>query len=80
MLFIGYAFRRCSPKWLLMAILVVVTTNQALSITGNLARDHGLSGPPNVSLEEVNTRIERSVLKKIHDLKKARCGSGTTFV
>ena len=58
MLFIGYALRRRPLYWLGTVVLIVLVVQLSLGISGAIARDRGLYGPPDVSPDEAAVRIE----------------------
>ncbi|MFC1575914.1 DUF418 domain-containing protein [Gemmatimonadota bacterium] len=58
LLAVGCLLRRSSPKTILAAALITMAAYQAVSISDNLRRNGGLSGPPQVSSEEVASRID----------------------
>ena len=58
MLLIGFLLRRRPPFWLLVAASALLALNMSTVIPRNFERDRGLTGTPDVVLEEVATRIE----------------------
>jgi uncharacterized protein len=58
MMFIGYALRNQPAHWLLVVAIAALALNLSFSIPGDLARDRGISGAPEVPVEEVTARLE----------------------
>jgi uncharacterized protein len=58
MMFIGYVLRRQPAHWLLGVAIAALALNLSVSIPGDLTRDQGLSGTPEIPLEEVAVEVE----------------------
>jgi uncharacterized protein len=59
MMFIGYALRRRPVSWLVAVTVALLVIQLSVMIPRSLARDSGISGPPDVDLAEATIRFEK---------------------